>query len=215
MFALDAADEPLDLPLEYVEETMHYVTDLGHRGLAFDQVGADDAARAPILNTKFEGLEGATELTFEVVLRLVDGMSSGSRIIHIGRNDNSVVTLAASGSDELEARWNGDIVRHWDYAAYTGTTHVVHLVIDTTAVNPDSRFRLLVDGSELDPIIESGITQGEPATVPADAIIALGNRHQDRAFRGVLFYAAIYGIPISDDTIAEHVSALMASDDAP
>ena len=211
--AVDAADEPFDLSLEYFG-AMHYVSELGRRGLAFDQTGADDAARAAVAGTKFGGLDGATELTFEVVLRVVDALSSSSRIIHVGVGDDSVVTLAAQ-PNALAVRWNTTSVRHCDYTAFIGTSQVVHLVGDMTALNEASRFRLLVGGVELAPVIDDTVPQGEPASLPKDAIIALGNRDRDRTFRGVLFYAALYGVALSDDTIAQHVVALQESDDTP
>lgn len=213
-FARDAALEPLDLPLEY-DGTMHYADSFGRRGLAFDQAGADDAARNPVENTKIMGIEGVSLLTYELVLDLTGGVGAGSHIVHIGSTGRGTATLAGDDDGELWFSWNDDQVRRWDYALFLGTPHVVHMVVDTAAVAEASRFRLLVDGAELPPVIVQNVEVGEPAMLPGNAFFALGNRHQDRAIQGVLYYAAIYGTAMSDATIAEHVSLLSSSDDTP
>lgn len=213
--AIDWADDPFDLSLEYVDSTMHYVSEGIRRGLAFDLVGRDDAARSPIDDSKVAALEGTYELTIEVRVRVDDAATNGSRIVHIGRNDASAVALAATSADRLEARWNGIVVRRWDYSAYQGASRTLHLVIDTSAVNAASRFRLLADGVELNPTVVNELPDDAPLAFANDTILALGNRHRDRTFRGALFYAAIYDHAISDSTLAEHVEVLQLSDDPP
>lgn len=215
LLAMDWADDPLNLPLEYVEGTMHYVSEGTRRGLAFDEAGDDDAARGLIAGTKVAALEGTYQLTIEAVVRVDDAIGSGSRIVHIGRNNVSAVSLAATGPDELQARWNGVTVRNWDYSAYQGASHVLHLVIDTAAVNPASQFRLLADGVELNAVTVANLPADAPLDYEENTILALGNRHQDRTIRGVLFYAAIYDHAFSDATVIEHIEALQDSDDAP
>lgn len=214
--ALDSAEEPFHLPLEYVDETMHYASAFGHRGLAFDVAGADDGARAPIGGSKFDGLEGVTQLTFELVVRLDDAVGSDSRLVHFGRTGSGTAALSSDNPDQLQFAWNDTIVRDWDYSPFNdGVAHVVHVIVDTNAGNDGSRVRLLVDGSELQPAILSEIDLGEPASVHPDAFFALGNRNQDRAMQGILFYAAIYGVAISDTTVASHVPLLTNDDDSP
>lgn len=214
--ALDSAEEPFHLPLEYVEQTMHYASAFGHRGLAFDVAGADDGARAPIGVSKFDGLEGVTQLTFELVVRLDDAVGSDSRLVHFGRTDSGTATLGSNDPDQLQFAWNNTVVREWDYSPFNdGVAHVVHVIVDTGAGNDGSRIRLLVDGSELPPDIVSEVGLGEPASVHPDAFFALGNRNQDRSMQGILFYAAIYGAAISDETVASHVSLLTNDDDSP
>ena len=213
--ALDAANDPLDLPLDYAEKTMHYVSDGMRRGLAFDEAGLDDAARGPIEGTKVAALEGTYQLTIEVVVRVEDAVSGGSRIVHIGHNNASAVTLAATDAETLQARWNDVIVREWDSSDLQGASHVLHLIVDTSAVNPASQFRLLADGVELNAITVANLPKDAPLEYDMNPILALGNRHQDRTFRGVLFYAAIYDHAISDTMVATHVEALQESDDTP
>lgn len=216
MLALDSADEPVDLPLSYGDRSLRYVSAFGHRGLAFDLAGADDGARAPIAGSKFEGIEGVTALTFEVVVRLDDSINSASRIVHFGGTDSGIATLSSRNPDQLQFAWNDNVVREWDYSAFSdGAAHVVHVITDTNAVNDASRFRLLVDGNELPPTEVTAVAPGEAAFVPQGAIFALGNRNQDRAMQGILFYAAIYGLAFPDATVAAHVPALLGSDDSP
>ncbi|MGH1341881.1 MAG: hypothetical protein ACRBN8_10040 [Nannocystales bacterium] len=214
--AFDSAEEPFPLALEYVENTMHYASAFGHRGLAFDVAGADDGARAPISGSKFDGLEGATELTFEVVVRLDDAVGSDSRLVHFGRPNSGAATLSSEDPNQLQFVWNNTIVREWDYTPFSdGVAHVLHVIVDTNAGSDASRFRLLVDGNELPPTILSAVDPGEPASVPNDAFFALGNRDQARAMQGILFYVAIYGVAISDTMVASHVPVLIADDDSP
>ncbi|MBV1856838.1 MAG: hypothetical protein KUG77_00400 [Nannocystaceae bacterium] len=214
--ALDSAEEPFPLPLEYDGETTHYASAFGHRGLAFDDVGADGGARAPIAGSKFANLQGATELTFEVVVRLDDAHAQDSRLVHIGRPDRGTATLGSDDPDELQFVWNNTIVRQWDYTAFNdGVAHVVHAIVDTNAGNEASRFRLLVDGAELTPVLVEEVGPGEPADVPDDAFLALGNRDQDRAMQGIIFYVAVYGVALSDAAVASHVPLLQADDDGP
>lgn len=215
LLAMDWANDPLNLPLEYVDGTMHYVSEGTRRGLAFDEAGDDDAARGTIAGTKVAALEGSYQMTIEAVVRVDEAVGAGSRIVHIGRNSVSSVSLAATGPDEIQARWNGVTVRNWDYSAYQGASHVLHLVIDTAAANRASQFRLLADGVELNPLTFGNLPEDAPLAYDQDSILALGNRDQDRSFRGVLFYAAIYDYAFSDATVIEHIDALQDSDDSP
>lgn len=215
--ALDAAAAPVDLPLDYAEGQMSYFEDFGvRRGLAFATPGADDGARTLVSGTKFADLAGTTEMTIEVMVRVDDAMSNGSRIVHLGHNDSSTFALGATGSGELEARWNGSIVRRWDYADFSQGAHVLHLIVDTTAANEAVQFRLLVDGSELLPDLAAQVPQDDAAQVHADAIFAVGNRQQDRSIEGIIYYAAVYDVAIADAVVAHHVYRLLeVSDDAP
>lgn len=216
MAALDAIPVPAPFPLELqYDGTMHYTNSLGRLGLAFGDAGADDVARSSTLGTKMHGGDGSSTLTYELVLGFAAGVGAGSHIVHFGNNGRGAATLAGDNDGELWFSWNNDLVRRWDYAPFLGAPHVVHLIVDTTVAGASSRFRLLVDGAELTPEIAQAVEMDEPLQLPDDAFFALGNRHQDRAIQGVISYAAVYGIAMDDDTVAEHVSLLFDSDDTP
>lgn len=214
MVAVDSAEDQLMLPLDYGEKDMQFVQVSSNRGLSWAEVGVDAAPRASIEGTKFEGLEGVTTLTFEAVATIFESSNSTSRIIHIGAGGaTGTVSFGTRGADQMQLGWNNSVVREWDVSAFQGTRHVLHVIIDTTAPNEASRARLLVDGIEIPPSTGATLQQDSAALVQNNTILALGNRDRDRSFVGILFYAAIYGVPLDDDRVSEHVSRLLDSDD--
>ncbi len=217
MLALDSASEdPAHLSLSYEDRSLRYVSTYGNRGLAFELAGADDGARIPISGSKFEGIDGMTALTLEVVVRLDASVSSGSRIVHFGGTGHGVAALSSQNANQLQFAWNDRIVREWDYSGFSdGEAHVLHAIADTSAVSGALRFRLLVDGQELPPTASMAVDQDEGASFSGNGDFALGNRNQDRAMQGILFYAAVYGSALAESTIAVHVPALLADNDSP
>jgi hypothetical protein len=217
MLALDSASEdPAHLTLSYDDRSLRYVSTYGNRGLAFERAGADDGARIPISGSKFEGIDGITALTFEVVVRLDSSINDGSRLVHFGGNGSGVAALSSRNANQLQLAWNDRVVREWDYSDFgDGEAHVLHAIADTSAVSGALRFRLLVDGQELPPTASMPVAQDEAASFSGNGDFALGNRNQDRAMQGILFYAAVYGSALAESTIAAHVPALLVNNDSP
>jgi hypothetical protein len=93
----------------------------------------------------------------------------------------------------------------------------MHLVLDTTQTDRDDRSELYLDGV----LIEKSTTTGPPQNVTIDLQtgrhFVLGNREvgdqSDRSFEGELYYAALYDVPLDEQTIDQHVGVLLASDD--
>ena len=170
--------------------------------------------REPASRARSSGLEGVTSLTFEAVVTIFESSGATSRIIHLGAGGGTgTASFGTRTADQMQLGWNNSVVREWDVSGFRGTRHVVHVIIDTTVPNEASRARLLVDGVEVPPATGATLDQDEAAEVQNNTILALGNRDQDRSFEGILFYAAVYGVALDDDTVAEHVSRLMLSDD--
>lgn len=56
--------------------------------------------------------------------------------------------------------------------------------------------------------------RAEPIAIPAGQTFVLGNRNEQRSFKGVLYYAAIYKSALTPAEIAHNVAILQQSDDA-
>jgi len=220
--ALDAAPDPLDLPLTYLDdaegEHMTYVEDAaGNRGLAFDAIERDDRASAPIDGTKVRDMiEGGMEVTFEVVAELEAVSPSVTRLLHIGFDTDhtlsfetaSITRIAASVNDAdagMATVYHPDIGR----AAF-------HMVVDLSQSVPEDRTKLYVDGGHYPNVQNVFAVQGVPLTIGDMRHLVIGNREiGGRTPQGVIYYAAIYNVALTDAEVAQNAELLLQDDDSP
>ncbi|MCY1066955.1 hypothetical protein OV090_19445 [Nannocystis sp. RBIL2] len=227
--ALDAAPEPLDLPLVYDKDAMNpvYAEQDDHRGLRWPMAGLHGRATLPVADTKVQtALQNRTAATLELVVE-VDAVSLlGSRLLHVGRSfEMGHLTLRSSALDRLEFYWKGNNLAGVWSLDWSGLGRVVvHLVLDTGQPDPIHRVRLYIDGVAVADGMDFGLThpnQNEAIAIPTDPNIplyfALGNRGADgdRSFQGTLYYAAIYSNALSETQLQQNADILAGNDDAP
>ncbi len=214
MQAVDATDEPFNLPIDYSGMGLAYDQDGSNRGLRWDAVALDAAPRASIGESELAGLNGASQLTYEVVVEIDQVSDQRSRILHIGAGDgHGQLTLTTDQILQLQFAWNDAIERTWPFDALSEGRAVVHVVVETDAPAPADRIRLYVNGAEIVPSSAGEIEQGSTVELSEDAMFVLGNRDMDRSFRGMLYYASVYGVALDGDAIAQNVEALTRDDD--
>lgn len=228
-YALDAAPDPLDLPLVYDMGAMNpvYAEQRGHRGLRWPMAGLHGRATLPVADTKVQtALQNRTAATLELVVDIDAVTLLGSRLVHVGRSfEMGHFTLRSSALDRLEFYWKGNnLAGVWpvDWAGLGRA--VVHVVLDTGQPEPIHRVRLYVDGAAVADGMDISLVhpnQNEAVAIPTDPNIplyfALGNRGADgdRSFQGTLYYAAIYATALSETQLQQNAEILAGSDDAP
>lgn len=227
--ALDAAPDPLDLPLVYDMGAMNpvYAEHRGHRGLRWPMAGLHGRATLPVAGTKVQtGLQNRTAATLELVVEVDAVTVFGSRLLHVGRSlEQGHFTLRSTDIDRLEFHWKGlTLAGVWpvDWAGLGRV--VVHVVLDTGQPDPIHRVRLYIDGAAVADGTDIGLlhpNQNEAIAIPTDPNIplyfALGNRGADgdRSFQGTLYYAAIYASALSETQLQQNADILAGTDDAP
>ncbi|MFZ6185867.1 hypothetical protein [Nannocystis pusilla] len=227
--ALDAAPDPLDLPLVYDMGAMNpvYAEQRGQRGLRWPMPGLHGRATLPVADTKVQtALQNRTAATLELVVDIDAVTLLGSRLVHVGRSfEMGHFTLRSSALDRLEFYWKGNnLAGVWpvDWAGLGRV--VVHVVLDTGQPEPIHRVRLYVDGAAVADGMDITLVhpnQNEAIAIPTDPNIplyfALGNRGADgdRSFQGTLYYAAIYATALSETQLQQNAEILAGSDDAP
>jgi len=229
-FAEDAAPAPLDLPLVYDENGMNpvYAGGLGQRGLSWPAAMLDGRATIPVLGTKVQSqLTGSPTATIEVVLDLNEVTMFGSRIVHIGGgSEPGWLTLRTDSPIKAQTYWQGDVLAgEWDLNWDLVGRVVVHLVYDTTEMDPVDRVRFYVNGVEFVDAAGDAVApmQDQMIEIPGmnpmneEVHFTLGNRGVavQRSFAGALHYVALYDEALSSAQIDKNFLALIASDDAP
>jgi hypothetical protein len=228
--ALDAAPDPLDLPLVY--DGMGgmnpvYVEQAGHRGLRWPTPGLDGRATIAVAGTKLQsGLHNRVAATIELVVEVDAVTDLGSRLTHIGRGiEYGHFTLRSSKIDRLEFYWKGNVLAGVWPVDWSGLGRaVVHVVVDTGQPDPIHRVRLYIGGVAVTGGMDIALVppnQNEAIAIPTDPNIplhfTLGNRgvDVDRSFQGTLYYAAIYAAALSETQLEENAAVLAGLDDAP
>lgn len=208
----------VDLPLVYAAGQPTYGELDGSRGLVWDASRLDGRAAVDIAGTKLEDeLIGATEATFELVVSVEEVTTDVSRLLHFGNGGaGGGFAIGSPFLDRLVLRWAGQTLCEFESDFGGPERRVVHVVVDTNAVEPDDRLRAYIDGVAL-VLVDAGAPD-EGAGLPLDpaGALALGNRSDgQRSFRGHLQYAAIYTAAFDQAQIDGNVELLLASDDEP
>lgn len=227
---VDAAPQPLALPLVYSKmggNNPVYVEQSGHRGLSWTKIELDGRATLPVDAMKIQArLAGKTTATIEVVVEIDQVSANGSRVSHIGAgSEPGHLTLRSDNINKAQTYWQGDrLAGAWDVDWLAEGRAVAHVVYDTAQADPADRVRFYLDGQQLPDAADTveHPAQNQTITVPATAMMkpvhfTLGNRGEDgsRSFKGVLFYAALYDVALSDDAIAGNAALLEQDDDTP
>ena len=225
--AMDAAPQPLDLPITWpASGTMFYTSVDGQRGLQSLEVGSEGRASVALQGTKLRtALQGSTTGTIELVVEVFNVHMSNSRLLHIGTSDESGrFTLSAGTNDELNFYWqdydasldDSELAGHWPLPLAGSGRCVLHLVLDTDEPTPLDRVRLYRDGvlfNGNDGVLPS---LGQQVSFADDHHFVLFNREIGaRTFEGALYYAAVYSGALSAADVANNAALLLMNDDPP
>ena len=212
----DAAEEPFDLDIDFSSGHLFWTEENGQRGVRWTIPGGIGAPLRAIEGSKFEMLEGRTELTIELVASVEDVTTGDSRLFHIGTgNEMGDFTLRSDELDRLEFVVNGGEVAGWTVDLPTLGRAVFHVVFDTKDGDPDDRARLFVNGALVEPESTNPLAEDEGIALSNEPYLALGNRDGDRSISGAVFYAAVYGRPLGAMEIEHNATLLFMDDDGP
>lgn len=216
--AMDSADNPMHLPIDYDGSTnMNYTDAPTGRGLVWLEPGMPGGAYAPIDGTKvFDAFDGKTQGTIEVVALLQTVTPDGSRIITIGAGaESGRFTLFSNSVDRVQFRWLNNVVAgDWPLSFGNSGRCVLHVVLDSTQADPSNRVLLYVNGTVVAENTGTAPNQNETIDIGPGRFLFLGNRDGlMRSFGGSLHYAALYARPLAQNEIASHASRLITNDD--
>ncbi len=212
----DVVPPSLDLMMQYQGNSPVFESRGGNLGLRWTSVMEDGRGMAPIARTKIETVLGMSrQATFEFVVAIDAVEATGSRIIHIG-NDNEGGNFAIStmNNQELDLRWgNGFAAFH--QIQWTGDRQVLHVVVDTNAAVPEERLLVFLDGVVMPPTsVQTSPTLNQVVPLENDDTLTLGNRSDGfRSFQGRLQYAAIYTRAFTQDQVVTNGVTLALTDD--
>ena len=211
--ALDAAPDPQHLILDYGTGNMEYQSVSGRRGLVWASQLSDGAAMGPVQGKVHDALDGATEMTLEVVfvIETVDGQCP--RLFDISRTTNLGQLAFCFDNATVELRLNAARSIDAPFTVVGTGRHVGHIILDTTLPTAPERARYLHDGVE----VATGTSETSPnegIELQFDDVMALGNRlGGSRSLGGWLFYVAIYDVAFDTVRAAEHAASLKVRDD--
>lgn len=219
----DSAPDPLPLTITYAENGAFVDTD-DNRGLRWSSITETGKAQASLVEEGkvWLALDGSTRGTIELVVD-VDQSLAGSRLSHIGENQDSGVFTLRLDDDGITLVWNNDVARGggevvWNVPVLERDRTVMHVVFDTTLGNADDRVKLYLDGE-----VQTA-TGGAPPDQNDTIVIVnnssteytLANREADgRSIAGTLFYASMYSTALDQAEVEHNFAILNTNDDGP
>ncbi len=215
---VDAAADPLNLPITYVPELNFEEKAPGQTGLTWDDSGIDGVPYAPLNGTKFIGaLQTSTTATIEMVVEVLSTTSSNSRLLFIGQASNSGRLTFSSRQPTLVEVYSNEERQAAGFVDFLALGRVVlHAVYDSSQVVPEDRVRMYLNGGRLPSFDTSPVPQDEVIDLMADRDLAIGNRaNGDRSIAGTIYYAAIYSTALSDAQVVQNALWLAERDDTP
>ncbi|WP_050434036.1 LamG-like jellyroll fold domain-containing protein [Chondromyces crocatus] len=217
---MDSAPEGTPVDLDIVAGMTVRAAEVdGHRGLSWAMPSSDGRGVLSVGTTKVvDQLQGAKQLTLEVVLSIASGSVSGaSAITYLGTGgDFGQLDLRFLPPQNLRFYWNNQLAASWEPLVHERC--VLHVVVDLDAV-PADRIKLYRNGAHV-----SASTNGSPTVpdsdstliLPNNQLYAIGNRGSGaRSFQGLLYYSALYATNLSPEEVALNASLLLLDDDGP
>lgn len=231
MALLDAAPNPVDLPITYTNELQFVQTSAG-RALEWTTTQSTAVATNIVAGTKVvSALDGSTVATVEVVLHVSTPILDYARFLNLAIPG----TLSARLALKIESATtrpafdfndapggNPDSHAVWEAPLGPAARAVTHVLCDTTQANAAGKLRFFLNGVEAPPAsmpvhtIEALAMSSALDLSGANMSLALGNNAQaDRPMAGRLHYAAVYNVTLLASEIANNASVLLANDDRP
>ena len=217
--ALDSAPDPIPLTLNYSSgEPTWAGPAVGQTGLQWSAASLNGyAGFGDVDQTKFEDAMESPGIasTMEVVARLdnVGGAGAPSRVFWIGDNQDSGALALLAGDFGIGLSYEDTVRTTWPLPP--AGRHVLHLVVETMAAD-GSRARLYVDGVEATPSNVNEMAQNDVLSVTNGEQVHIGNTlTQGRSIEGIIFYAGLYNVAMSEPDIVNNAMVLLANDDTP
>ena len=215
---IDAAPDPLNLPITYVSEMNYSQVKPGQTGITWDSAGLDGRPTAPVDGTKLIArLQTSKVATTELVLEILDITTSNSRLFYTGVGSNTGrLTVSTYNTGFLTLHVN-DSQSAASFVDYTNMGRMVlHTVLDTTQVAPEDRARIYVNGGLLPSFDTTVPALDEVLNLMTGRDIAIGNREiGGRSIEGTIFYFALYDEALTAGQIEQNALLLLETDDSP
>jgi len=214
---VDAAPSPLNLPITYDGTNPTYKEISTGRG--WESTTTNNQGRASILvdGTKVQTLlNGSTQGTIEVVLKVDAVTTLCSRLSHIGASgDSGNFTISSCNLNQLNLYMLGNTLRgQWNPAFGTSGRIVLTLVYDSTLSTAADRVKLYKDGALLTKTGGTDPPQNETISIPNGTNFSVANRELCcRSFDGDIYYAAQYNAALTAAEVSNNSSILLANDD--
>jgi hypothetical protein len=217
----DSAGDPLDLSLT-TDGDGFKCGNAPNIGLCWTSTISGARGNAEIADKLTERLQGVRAITIELVVRLENADSAGSRLIHIGEvGDQAGLGVLSFGAGNLAFSFNDTKVVVAE--PVPSTSLVLHVIYDTAAGEIAQRIRAFISGVEVvvtnpgadcPPGISCGFPgQNTALNIAPAARLVLGNDHDGgRAIVGAIHYAAIYDTALAQEDVSAR-AALLADDD--
>ena len=223
----DSSGNNYDLTtVNYGSGNMAY-TESGHnRGLESTSITGTQRASRGVDNTSDvirNGLNGATQATIEVVVKMDSSNTNVGRVFGIQdrlgggglfgfSHDGDGNLRGDAGTGSWKVFWNNTVAEGYNEVS---TSRAVFHVVVNTPVQQASQIIIYKDGVALahgDGISNSALS------LPSDIDLVMFNRENsgvfDRSIDGVLYYAAIYNYAFSANEVAQNYNILSVNDDA-
>ena len=221
---LDVSGSAYNLPITYDGSELVYVDVGGNRGLDFTTTATDGRANKAVTtsDTIDAALDGVSSATFEVVMRVDAVTGSHSRMfgIHdrVGGDYDIGLKATSTSNYVFQARTGGVFESAIDLAA--SSRAVYHIVWDRTEATQIDRVKFYKNNVELTVGKTGNMDNSTDLNIQAGSVdLIVGNREStgsfQRAFDGVLFYAAIYTGVLSAADRTTNYTILDADDDTP
>ncbi len=208
----DSEASPVDLTLTLDGANPSFTSAATGRGLHWSTEGSAGAAVSVALGgTKLEG--SGTNLTVEFVLDAT-GSTTGNIVWLIARNGVFQGPLGIYTNDAtVSFLYFNSIVRTWPRQS---GRRVYHLVFQSGEAVDADRCRLYEGGALVSPSSSSSITGGANWVIASDAIMLLGSNGSlaTAAFKGKLYYLALYTAALGGAEITSQSAALATNDDS-
>lgn len=215
---VDGTSNPMNVDLVYTDY-MSFSESGGNRGLSWSAAGVDGAARVPADGTKaYAAIDGATQLTVELVVASSGVVDAGTRFVSIGTDmEWEPFAVLARSTNAIDFRMNStDRSARWSVDLGDGQRRVFHFVVDTSAADQTDRIVAFIDGAPGNRIDGNSPGQGEAFALGSGRTFLIGNREGgSRSVQGTIYYVALYDRAMSVAEVENNATALEAFDDTP
>lgn len=210
---------PFDLPISY-DTNLSYAEVSGNRGIQSANITDAGILQAAIDDSSDkvrDAIVGSKTCTLEVVVfSASDQNPDGARIFGINDNTTGVGNGPIFTSDHIDWGFRAFNLQADFFTATYDAKIVLHAVLDSSQANADDRIKIYEDGVEISSTTNSTITQDDVMALPANCTVTMLNRPSlNRAFKGTLYYAAMYSHAFTPSEVAHNAGILSVNDDRP
>lgn len=208
--------------INYAGSDANWTSNDEGNGLECIAVEQTSAAIAKLENVLTNGniassLNGATKASLILVVNVVAGGDSASRIFQLGDSNTDgeiTVVIDTGGSPQFLVRWGMDVAGGGqnEYAGPTGLT-IITVVYDSTEAIQADRIKLYYD-NELQTPTSSIVPLNRALTLNSTDDVSLLNRTDGlRSLKGAIFYAELFTGKLTEQQRLDAYTALSSDND--